>query len=100
MLKSLSVEGRRIVLDLGEPLVIPIEWLARALAVQLLGRYPIFGEVLVRTRTEEARLSREEAEELARGHGGFETLLRDEHWRPWFGRLIRTAQAADPRVVE
>ena len=98
-LKSLSVDGRRIVLDLGEPLVIPIEWLARVLAVALLGRYPVFAEVLVQTRTEEARVSQAEAAELARAQGGLETLLRDEHWRPWLARFVRTAQDADPRVI-
>ena len=100
MFKDLGVEGRRITVDLGEPLLIPIEWLSRALAVSLLGRYAIFAEVVVRTRTAEIRITREETEELARAHGGLEELVRDEQWRPWVARLVRRAQEADQRIVE
>lgn len=100
MFKSLGVEGRRITVELGEPLVIPIEWLSRALAVSLLGRYSIFAEAVVKTRTEEIRISRKEAEELARAHGGLQTLLDDEHWRPWLTRLVRRAEEADERVID
>ncbi len=94
MFKSLGVEGRRITVDVEEPLPIPIEWLSRALAVSLLGQYSIFAEVVVRTGAGETRISREEAEELARPHGNLETLLGEEHWRPWLTRLVRRAQTS------
>lgn len=94
MFKNAGVDGRQITVDLEEPLLIPIEWLSHALAVSLLGQYPIFAEVVVRTSTGEIRISREEAEELARPHGGLETLLREEHWQPWLTRLVRRTQTS------
>ena len=100
MFKNLGVEGRRITVDLEEPLLLPIEWLSRALAVSLLGRFPVFADVVVRTKAEETRISREEAEELARAHDGLETLLREERWQPWLTKLVRRAQEADHWVPE
>ena len=100
MFKSLGVEKRRITVELGEPLLIPVEWLSRALAVSLLGRYPIFAEVVVRTKTGETRISRDEAEELARADGGLETLLSEEHWQQWLTGLVRRAQDADQWTTE
>ncbi len=78
MFKSLSVEKRQITVELEEPLLIPLEWLARALAVSLLGRYPLFAEVVVRSRSAETRVSRGEAEELVTPSGGLETIIKEE----------------------
>jgi len=100
MFKSLSVEKRQITVELEEPLLIPVERLSPALAVSLLGRYAIFTEVVVRTGTEETRISREEAEGLARAHGGLEELLREEQWQPWLARFVRQAQEADQQITE
>ncbi len=99
MFKGIGVEGQRITVDLEEPLLIPIEWLSRALAVSLLGRYAIFAEVMVRTKTEETRITRAEADELAGAHGNLEALLGEEQWRPWLARLVRRAQDADQRMT-
>ncbi len=94
MFKSLSIEKRQITVEMEEPLLIPLEWLTRALAVSLLGRYPVFAEVVVRSRTVETRVSREEAEELVRPAGGLETTVREECWGAWLTRLVRRAQDA------
>lgn len=98
MFKSLSVEKRQITVELEEPLLVPLERLARALAVFLLGRYPVFAEVVVRSRTGETRVTQGEAEESARPSGGLETMIKEEYWGPWLTRLVRSAQDEDQRI--
>ncbi len=98
MFKNLSVENRQVTVEVGEPLLVPLEWLGRAVAVSLLGRYPVLAEVVVRCGSVETRINRREAEELAGHSGGLETATREEHWGPWLTRFVRTAQNEDQRI--
>ncbi|HLC20536.1 MAG TPA: hypothetical protein VJM10_00310 [Candidatus Methylomirabilis sp.] len=95
MFKRLSMDKRQLTVELEEPLLIPLEWLARAVAISLLGRYPVLAEVVVRSKDAETRVSREEADELARPSGGLDTVTREECWGPWLTRFVRRVQDAD-----